>query len=47
MFTSLMKLKILPKNTKVFCGHEYTEQNSKFCITHDENNEELKAKIFN
>jgi hydroxyacylglutathione hydrolase len=45
MFDSLMKLKVLPKNTKVFCGHEYTLQNSKFCIAHDENNENLKTKI--
>ena len=45
MFNSLMKLKALPKNTKIFCGHEYTKQNSKFCITHDKNNEKLKAKI--
>jgi hydroxyacylglutathione hydrolase len=45
MFDSLMKLKELPKNTKVFCGHEYTLQNSKFCIVHDENNENLKTKI--
>ena len=45
MFNSLMKLKELPKNTKVFCGHEYTLQNSKFCIAHDENNENLKSKI--
>ena len=45
MFNSLMKLKELPKNTKVFCGHEYTLQNSKFCIVHDENNENLKSKI--
>ena len=45
MFDSLMKLKKLPKNTKVFCGHEYTLQNSKFCITHDENNTNLKNKI--
>ena len=45
MFDSLMKLKKLPKNTKVFCGHEYTLQNSKFCIAHDENNENLKSKI--
>jgi hydroxyacylglutathione hydrolase len=45
MFNSLMKLKKLPKNTKVFCGHEYTLQNSKFCIVHDENNENLKTKI--
>ena len=45
MFNSLMKLKELPKNTKVFCGHEYTLQNSKFCIIHDENNKNLKIKI--
>ena len=45
MFNSLMKLKKLPKNTKVYCGHEYTLQNSKFCIVHDESNENLKTKI--
>ena len=43
MFDSLMKLKELPKSTKVFCGHEYTLQNSKFCIVHDEDNKNLKA----
>jgi len=47
MFDSLMKLKKLPKSTKVFCGHEYTLQNSKFCMAHDKNNENLKAKINN
>jgi len=45
MFDSLIKLKKLPKSTKVFCGHEYTLQNSKFCMFHDENNEKLKAKV--
>jgi len=45
MFNSLMKLKELPKSTKVFCGHEYTLQNSNFCMAHDENNENLKAKL--
>jgi len=45
MFDSLMKLKKLPKNTKVFCGHEYTLQNSEFCIVHDQNNKNLKTKI--
>ena len=45
MFDSLMKLKELPKSTKVFCGHEYTLQNSNFCMVHDENNENLKAKL--
>jgi len=45
MFDSLMKLKALPANTKIFCGHEYTKQNSQFCIAHDEYNENLKIKI--
>ena len=45
MFDSLMKLKNLPKETKVYCGHEYTKQNSNFCIAHDQNNENLKNKI--
>jgi hydroxyacylglutathione hydrolase len=45
MFNSLMKLKKLPQSTKVFCGHEYTKQNSKFCMVHDKDNTNLKAKI--
>ena len=45
MFDSLMKLKELPENTKIFCGNEYTLQNSKFCLTHDKNNQNLKTKI--
>ena len=45
MFNSLNKIKELPSNTKIFCGHEYTLQNSKFCLTHDANNKNLKKKI--
>jgi len=45
MFDSLMKLKELPQNTKVYCGHEYTKKNSDFCLTHDANNNDLKNKI--
>jgi|TARA_B110001452_G_scaffold216846_1_gene188278 hydroxyacylglutathione hydrolase len=45
MFNSLMKLKELPRNTKIFCGHEYTLQNSEFCLTHDKNNQNLKTKM--
>ena len=45
MFNSLMRLKKLPQNTKIFCGHEYTKQNSDFCIIHDKNNKNLKIKI--
>jgi len=45
MYESLKKIKNLPQDTKVFCGHEYTIQNSKFCMLHDKNNENLKKKI--
>ena len=45
MFDSLNKFKKLPLDTKIFCGHEYTMQNSKFCLTHDSNNQKLKKKI--
>ena len=45
MYNSLNKLKKLPINTKIFCGHEYTNQNSKFCELYDKNNQKLKNKI--
>ena len=45
MYESLKKIKELPKDTKVFCGHEYTLNNSKFCLIHDQNNDNLKNKI--
>tara|TARA_A100001011_G_scaffold35056_1_gene33405 strand:- start:630 stop:1349 length:720 start_codon:yes stop_codon:yes gene_type:complete len=46
MFDSLNKIKSLPENTNIFCGHEYTLQNSKFCIKYDPDNLALKNKIF-
>ena len=45
MYESLKKIKKLPDDTKIFCGHEYTLNNSKFCLKHDQNNESLKNKI--
>ena len=45
MFLSLNKLKKLPNDTLVYCGHEYTLQNSKFCIQHDSANLNLQKKI--
>ena len=47
MFNSLKKIKSLPKETKIYCGHEYTLNNSKFCIAHDPNNLYLKNRIKN
>ncbi len=45
MFSSLEKIKKLPPETKIYCGHEYTLQNSKFCIRHDKDNKNLIKKI--
>ena len=45
MFSSLKKIKTLPKDTEIFFGHEYTLQNSNFCIAHDTNNKQLQNKI--
>ena len=45
MFNSLNKIKKLPIDTEVYCGHEYTLQNSNFCIAKDSQNLKLKEKI--
>jgi len=45
MFESLEKIKNLPKDTMIYCGHEYTDNNGKFCISIDKKNEKLKDRI--
>ena len=45
MFNSLSKFKKLPKETEIYCGHEYTLQNSDFCVKYDSENSKLKNKI--
>ena len=44
MFNSLNKLKKLPSQTKVYCGHEYTKTNLEFCLKLDPKNSFLKKK---
>lgn len=44
MFNSVMQIKSLPDETKIFCGHEYTENNLKFCLAFDKQNNDLKDK---
>lgn len=46
MYNSLNKLKKLPADTKIYCGHEYTRKNSLFCSKYDKNNKNLEKKIF-
>lgn len=43
MFDSLRKLKALPPETLVCCGHEYTESNARFALSVDPNNKDLHA----
>ncbi|CAG8657394.1 1381_t:CDS:2, partial [Ambispora leptoticha] len=46
MHTSLNQiLGSLPPETKVYCGHEYTESNLQFALSVDPNNQALKNKI--
>ena len=45
MFNSLNKIKELPKDTEIYCGHEYTLQNASFCLANDQANLRLKEKI--
>jgi len=42
MLESLKKIRELPKDTKIYCGHEYTYKNAEFCMKYDSNNNDLK-----
>ena len=45
MFASLNQIKKLPQDTKIYCGHEYTLNNAKFCKKYDPGNKDLQKKI--
>jgi len=45
MHDSLLKLAALPKETVVYCGHEYTLSNARFAVTIDPTNEALAARL--
>ena len=45
MLDSLNKIKKLPKDTKIYCGHEYTYKNAEFCLKQESNNIDLKKKF--
>jgi hydroxyacylglutathione hydrolase len=44
MHGSLKKLMALPDNTKVYCGHEYTESNLRFAMSVEASNPKLAAR---
>ncbi|OGP54338.1 MAG: hydroxyacylglutathione hydrolase [Deltaproteobacteria bacterium GWD2_55_8] len=45
MHDSLTKLRQLPEDTLVYCGHEYTEKNIQFALTLEPNNKHLTEKM--
>ena len=44
MWDSLLKLRALPDDFKLYCGHEYTASNVKFALTVEPDNAALKAR---
>ena len=45
MWNSLLKLRALPDDTELYCGHEYTLANAKFAVTVDPGNAALKKRM--
>jgi hydroxyacylglutathione hydrolase len=44
MWASLLKLRALPDDTRIYCGHEYTEANIRFALTIEPDNPDLLAR---
>jgi hydroxyacylglutathione hydrolase len=45
MHASLKKLMALPDNTKIYCGHEYTESNLRFAMSLEPKNPKLVSRF--
>jgi hydroxyacylglutathione hydrolase len=44
MYNSLKKISALPKDTKIYCAHEYTKKNIAFALSLNPNDEDLKLR---
>ncbi len=44
MFASLQRIKALPDDTLICCGHEYTQSNARFALHVDPDNAALKER---
>lgn len=44
MWESLQKLKSLPEDTMIYCGHEYSQSNANFALTIEPGNQDLQAR---
>ncbi len=45
MWASLRKLAVLPPDTRVFCGHDYTLENYEFAVTVEPGNPVVEARL--
>ena len=45
MFLSLQRLKNLPGDTRLYCGHEYTLANGKFCLHEQPDNTAIQKRV--
>ena len=45
MWNSFQKLKTLPDETKIYCGHEYTLSLGEFCLRIEPENEDLRTRL--
>jgi hydroxyacylglutathione hydrolase len=44
MWQSLLKLRALPDDTRLYCGHEYTAANVRFALTVEPDNTALRRR---
>jgi len=44
MWASLSKIALWPKQTKIYCAHEYTAANAQFALSIDPDNQQLKER---
>jgi hydroxyacylglutathione hydrolase len=44
MWRSLSKLAVLPRDTAVYCAHEYTQSNARFAVTMEGGNQQLQER---
>lgn len=45
LFAAFEKIRALPDDTLIYCGHEYTQANGRFCLQHDPDNAALRARM--
>lgn len=45
MWASLQKLSALPDDTNIYCGHEYTQSNGRFCLSIEPDNADIIQRM--